>query len=188
MTGLAAVGVAVFEQPDRVFPRSRWPGARVSVPLRALHSHWFESEETDRVVERVAAQDAVAAADLELPGGRRVGHGGGDAVGVPRAGAGRAPSDEGLLAAGTSASRPVGWAMVPPAADGPMTCTVSRVLPRRWVVQQTLAWITRSAPSGTTSGPPGHHEIHAHWATILIMTRVGSARIFIVGFLGHAER
>jgi hypothetical protein len=27
-------------------------------------------------------------------------------------------------------------------------------LPRRWVVQQTLAWITRSAPSETTSGRP----------------------------------
>ena len=45
-----------------------------------------------------------------------------------------------------------------------------KILPRR-LVERTLAWITRSAPSETTSDCPASTKIYAHWAMVFIMTR-----------------
>jgi transposase len=46
------------------------------------------------------------------------------------------------------------------------------VLPRRWVVERTLAWITRSRRTVRDyERLPGHHETMVHWAMIIVMTR-----------------
>jgi transposase len=47
-----------------------------------------------------------------------------------------------------------------------------QVLPRRWVVERTLAWITRCRR--TVRGYerlPAHHESIVYWAMIITMTR-----------------
>jgi transposase len=47
-----------------------------------------------------------------------------------------------------------------------------RVLPRRWVVERTLAWITRSRRAVRDyERLPAHHETIVYWAMIITMTR-----------------
>jgi transposase len=47
-----------------------------------------------------------------------------------------------------------------------------QVLPRRWVVERTLAWITRRRRCARDyERLPDHHETAVHWAAILTMTR-----------------
>jgi transposase len=46
-----------------------------------------------------------------------------------------------------------------------------KVLPRRWVVERTLAWITRHRRTVRDyERLPGHHETYVHRAMIIIMT------------------
>ena len=46
------------------------------------------------------------------------------------------------------------------------------VLPRRWVVERTFSWITRSRRTVRDyERLPGHHETMVYWAMIIIMTR-----------------
>jgi putative transposase len=47
-----------------------------------------------------------------------------------------------------------------------------KVLPRRWVVERTLAWITRCRRTVRDyERLPAHHETYVYWAMIIIMTR-----------------
>ncbi len=47
-----------------------------------------------------------------------------------------------------------------------------KVLPRRWVVERTLAWITRSRRNVRDyERLPAHHETMVHWSMIIIMSR-----------------
>ena len=47
-----------------------------------------------------------------------------------------------------------------------------KVLPRRWVVERTLAWITRSRRNARDyERLPAHHETMVHWSVIIIMSR-----------------
>ena len=47
-----------------------------------------------------------------------------------------------------------------------------QVLPRRWVVERTLAWITRHRRTVRDYEPlPAHHETYIYWAMIIVMTR-----------------
>ena len=47
-----------------------------------------------------------------------------------------------------------------------------KVLPRRWVVERTLAWITRHRRTVRDyERLPAHHETYIYWAMIIIMTR-----------------
>jgi transposase len=46
------------------------------------------------------------------------------------------------------------------------------VLPRRWVVERTFSWITRSRRTVRHyERLPAHHETIIHWAMIIVMTR-----------------
>ena len=46
------------------------------------------------------------------------------------------------------------------------------VLPRRWVVERTFSWITRSWRTiRDYERLPGHHETMVYWAMTIIMTR-----------------
>jgi transposase len=47
-----------------------------------------------------------------------------------------------------------------------------QVLPRRWVVERTLAWISRSRRTVRDyERRPDHHAAFVHWSMIIIMTR-----------------
>ena len=47
-----------------------------------------------------------------------------------------------------------------------------KVLPRRWVVERTLSWITRHRRTiRDYERLPAHHETYLYWAMIIIMTR-----------------
>jgi transposase len=47
-----------------------------------------------------------------------------------------------------------------------------QVLPRRWVVERTLAWITRHRRTVRDyERLPAHHETYIYWAMIMVMTR-----------------
>jgi transposase len=47
-----------------------------------------------------------------------------------------------------------------------------QVLPRRWVVERTLAWITRHRRTVRDyERLPTHHETYIYWAMIIVMTR-----------------
>jgi transposase len=47
-----------------------------------------------------------------------------------------------------------------------------QVLPRRWVVERTLAWITRHRRTVRDyERLPAHHETYIYWAMITVMTR-----------------
>jgi transposase len=47
-----------------------------------------------------------------------------------------------------------------------------QVLPRRWVVERTLAWITRHRRTiRDYERLPAHHETYIYWAMIIVMTR-----------------
>jgi putative transposase len=47
-----------------------------------------------------------------------------------------------------------------------------KVLPRRWVVERTLAWITRHRRTiRDYERLPSHHETYIYWSMIIIMTR-----------------
>jgi Transposase DDE domain len=47
-----------------------------------------------------------------------------------------------------------------------------QVLPRRWVVERTLAWIIRHRRTVRDyERLPAHHETHVYWAMIIVMTR-----------------
>jgi len=47
-----------------------------------------------------------------------------------------------------------------------------KVLPRRWVVERTLAWITRHRRTvRDCERLPAHHETYLYWAMIIVMTR-----------------
>ena len=47
-----------------------------------------------------------------------------------------------------------------------------KVLPRRWVVERTLAWITRHRRTVRDyERLPAHHETHIYWSMIIVMTR-----------------
>ena len=47
-----------------------------------------------------------------------------------------------------------------------------QVLPRRWVVERTLAWITRHRRTVRDyERLPAHHETYIYWAMIIVMTR-----------------
>ena len=46
-----------------------------------------------------------------------------------------------------------------------------QVLPRRWVVERTLAWITRHRRTVRDyERLPAHHETYIYWAMIIVMT------------------
>lgn len=46
------------------------------------------------------------------------------------------------------------------------------VLPRRWVVERTFSWITRSRRTVRDyERLPAHHETIVHWAMIIVMSR-----------------
>ncbi|HXZ70274.1 MAG TPA: transposase, partial [Streptosporangiaceae bacterium] len=46
------------------------------------------------------------------------------------------------------------------------------VLPRRWVVERTFSWITRSRRTARDyERLPAHHETIIHWAMIIVMSR-----------------
>ena len=46
------------------------------------------------------------------------------------------------------------------------------MLPRRWVVERTLAWITRCRRTVRDyERLPAHHETIVYWAMIITMTR-----------------
>jgi putative transposase len=48
----------------------------------------------------------------------------------------------------------------------------AQVLPRRWVVERTLAWITRCRRTVRDyERLPAHHETVAYWAMTITMTR-----------------
>ena len=48
-----------------------------------------------------------------------------------------------------------------------------QVLPRRWVVKRTLAWITRCRRTVRDyERLPTHHETIVYWAMIITMTRL----------------
>jgi transposase len=47
-----------------------------------------------------------------------------------------------------------------------------QVLPRRWVVERTLAWITRHRRTVRDyERLPAHHETYLYWSMIIVMTR-----------------
>jgi len=47
-----------------------------------------------------------------------------------------------------------------------------QVLPRRWVVERTLSWITRHRRTVRDyERPPAHHETYVYWTMIIVMTR-----------------
>jgi len=47
-----------------------------------------------------------------------------------------------------------------------------KVLPRRWVVERTLSWITRHRRTVRDyERLPAHHETYIYWAMIMVMTR-----------------
>ena len=47
-----------------------------------------------------------------------------------------------------------------------------KVLPRRWVVERTLAWITRHRRTiRDYERLPAHHETYIYWSMIMVMTR-----------------
>jgi transposase len=47
-----------------------------------------------------------------------------------------------------------------------------KVLPRRWVAERTLAWITRHRRTVRDyERLPAHHETYIYWAMITVMTR-----------------
>jgi len=47
-----------------------------------------------------------------------------------------------------------------------------QVLPRRWVVERTLAWITRHRRTVRDyERLPAHHETYIYWSMIIVMTR-----------------
>jgi transposase len=47
-----------------------------------------------------------------------------------------------------------------------------QVLPRRWVVERTLAWITRHRRTVRDyERLPAHHETYVYWSMIIVMTR-----------------
>jgi len=47
-----------------------------------------------------------------------------------------------------------------------------KVLPRRWVVERTLSWITRCRRTVRDyERLPAHHETYVYWAMIIVMTR-----------------
>jgi transposase len=47
-----------------------------------------------------------------------------------------------------------------------------KVLPRRWVVERTLAWITRHRRTVRDyERLPAHHETYLYWSMIIVMTR-----------------
>ncbi|MGP7997877.1 MAG: hypothetical protein ACLPKI_11220 [Streptosporangiaceae bacterium] len=47
-----------------------------------------------------------------------------------------------------------------------------QVLPRRWVVERTLAWITRSRRAvRDCERLPGHHETMVWWAMTITVSR-----------------
>jgi transposase len=47
-----------------------------------------------------------------------------------------------------------------------------KILPRRWVVERTLSWITRHRRTVRDyERLPAHHETYIHWVMIIIMTR-----------------
>ena len=46
------------------------------------------------------------------------------------------------------------------------------MLPRRWVVERTLAWITRHRRTVRDyERLAAHHETYLYWAMIIVMTR-----------------
>jgi hypothetical protein len=46
-----------------------------------------------------------------------------------------------------------------------------QVLPRRWVVERTLSWITRHRRTVRDyERQPAHHETYIYWAMIIVMT------------------
>jgi putative transposase len=47
-----------------------------------------------------------------------------------------------------------------------------KVLPRRWVVERTLSWITRCRRTVRDyERLPARHETYVYWAMIIVMTR-----------------
>jgi transposase len=47
-----------------------------------------------------------------------------------------------------------------------------KVLPRRWVVERTLSWITRHRRTVCDyERLPARHETYTYWAMIIVMTR-----------------
>jgi transposase len=47
-----------------------------------------------------------------------------------------------------------------------------QVLPRRWVVERTLAWITRHRRTVRDyERLPAHHETYVYWSMVIVMTR-----------------
>ena len=47
-----------------------------------------------------------------------------------------------------------------------------KVLPRRWVVERTLSWITRHRSTVRDyERLPARHETYVYWAMIIVMTR-----------------
>jgi transposase len=56
--------------------------------------------------------------------------------------------------------------------DGIRYLHAFKVLPRRWVVERILAWITRHRRTVRDyERLSAHHETYIYWAMIIIMTR-----------------
>ena len=69
---------------------------------------------------------------------------------------------------GQDLAAPDGWR----SSNAPMTCTPSKSLPRRWVVERTLSWITRHRRTVRDyERLAAHHETYVYWAMIIVMTR-----------------
>ena len=71
--------------------------------------------------------------------------------------------------------QPLGLDLPPPHRGGrppPRRPAHLRVLPRRWVVERTLAWTTSYRRCARDyERLPAHHEAAVYWAMITIMTR-----------------
>ncbi len=82
-------------------------------------------------------------------------------------GVSRAPGSDGGVQASRSHQEP--WCQCALPRRDLHTFTV---LPRRWVVERTLAWITSYRRCARDyERLPAHHEAMIHWAMITIMTR-----------------
>jgi len=78
---------------------------------------------------------------------------------------------------GGYAGKPVTWArtslkLTLEIVKRPDDLHAFKVLPRRWAVKRTLAWITRHRRTVLDyERLPAHHETYVYWAMIIVMTR-----------------
>ena len=81
-------------------------------------------------------------------------------------------ADSGYARAGSAGPRPAALKRHPQIVRRPDDLHTFQVLPRRWVVERTLAWITRHRRTVRDyERLPAHHETIIYWAMIITMTR-----------------